>query len=498
MQKRQSKLEFVALLGFLVVVALILANGFVAKISAQQQDVDIYAKIDPIGDVLSKILDEYVKEPNVDKVVEGALTGMMHALDQHSDFISPDAFNRMQEDTKGEFVGIGVTIHQNEEMDIVIASPLPNSPALRAGVQAGDVIRAVDGVSTEGMTTEDAAKRIRGPKGSVVALTLERLDEGGNLTTVEVSMKRDRVELESISESRLLHDGVGYVRIDDFKDTTARDLSRKLKALLGEGMTSLVLDLRWNAGGLLKSSKQVCELFLPKNSLVTYTKGRPKNGRADEMKLYTEREALVPAGFPIAVLTNQDTASSSEIVTGALQFWSRAIIVGEKTFGKGSVQTIIPLSAPKNSALRLTTALYYTPANVTIDGNGIKPDVEVPMSIKEQRALRRQMFDSHKGDLSKINEQNHGTVSGNEVTDDTVEDVQLLRAVELLLEKDVFEQLVAEYHKDVSETQIQAAEEDILKDRSQVEHEYYQRLKDEIRELENRQDKDHSPADTEE
>ena len=435
MQKRQSKLEFIALLGFLVVTALILTNGFVAKISAQQEDVDVYAKIEPIGDVLSKILDEYVKEPDVDKVVEGALTGMMHALDQHSDFISPDAFNRMQEDTRGEFVGIGVNIHQNEEMDIVVASPLPNSPASRAGVQAGDIIRAVDGVSMEGMTTEDAAKRIRGPKGSVVALTLERLDESGDPASVEVSMKRDRVELESISESRLLHDGVGYVRIDDFKDTTARDLGRKLKVLLDEGMTALVLDLRWNSGGLLKSSKQVCELFLPKNTLVTYTRGRQNNGRADDMKLYTEREPMLPDGLPIAILTNQDTASSSEIVTGALQFWSRAIIVGEKTFGKGSVQTIIPLSAPQNSALRLTTALYYTPANVTIDGNGIKPDVEVPMSIKEQRVLRQQMFDSHRGDLSKANEQNHGTVSGNDLTDETVEDVQLLRALDLLLEE---------------------------------------------------------------
>ena len=498
MQKRQTKLEFIALLGFLVAATLVLTNGFVAKISAQQEEVDVYAKIEPIGDVLSKILDEYVKEPNVDRVVEGALRGMMHALDQHSDFITSEAFEEVQENTKGEFVGIGVTIDQNDEMDIVIVSPLPNSPASRAGVQPRDIIRAVDGVSMDGMTTEDAAKRIRGPRGSVVALTLERLDDSGNPADVEVSMKRDRVELESISESRLLHDAVGYVRIDDFKDTTARDLARKMKALLDEGMTSLVLDLRWNTGGLLKSSKQVCELFLPKNSLVTYTRGRQNKGRTDDMKLYTEREALVPASFPVVVLTNQDTASSSEIVTGALQFWSRALVVGEKTFGKGSVQTIVELTAPKNCALRLTTALYYTPADVTIDGNGIKPDVEVPMTIREQRALRQQMFESHKGDLSHINEQNHGTVSGNAAMDDTVEDVQLQRAVELLLEEDVFANLMAKYHKDVSETQVQAPEEDILKDRSRVEREYYQRLREEIRELQQEQDEQESPADTQE
>ncbi len=497
MHNRHSKYEFFALLAFLVLAGLVLTNGFAAKISAQGNDVDVFAKITPIGTVLQTILDEYVKSPEVDRVVEGALVGMMNSLDRHSSYIPPEAFQRMKEDTKGEFVGIGVKIQYDEQKRIVVFAPLPGSPAAVAGVLTGDIIKSIDAVTAEGMTLEDAAKRIRGPRGTVVTLTVERKDNDGNPITMDLTMKRDKVELESITEARVLEGGVGYIRISDFKDNTARDLTHTIEKLLGEGMKSLVLDLRWNSGGLLSASREVCDLFLPRNSLVTYTQGRQSVSKAEDMKLFTEKEPILPEGFPLVVLTNGETASSSEIVTGALQFWKRTLVVGQKTYGKGSVQTIIPLSAPSGAALRLTTALYYTPADVTIDGNGIRPDLEVEMTTKEDHALRQQMFNTYKEDPGKTNVQNHGTVSGDAATPETVEDTPLKRAVEILGEGLPFDALIAKYHKDISETQVQAAPDQILKSRSEAEAEEFERLQQELRDLQqNPSEGDPAPVET--
>ena len=228
-------------------------------------------------------------------------------------------------------------------------------------------------------------------------------------------------------------------------------------------MKSLVLDLRWNPGGLLSASKEVCELFLPKNTLVTYTKGRSAGGKnqTDDLSLYTERTPVVPADFPVVILVNEYTASSSEIVTGAMQYWQRAIITGQKSYGKGSVQTVIPLRRPTGAALRLTTALYYTPAKVTIDNEGIKPDVEVTMDKKTEALLYRQLSKSLTEEPGKKNSQNHGPVTGNPATDGAIDDIQLKRAIEILKEDPVFDHLVAKYHKDTHETQTAAAENSV-------------------------------------
>ena len=309
------------------------------------------------------------------------------------------------------------------------------------------------------MDVTQAAEKIRGRRGTVVHLTIERT-LNGEAEILEFDVKRDKIALESISEARVLPQGIGYIRIHDFKKNTADDLANEIKELRDEGMRSLVLDLRWNPGGLLNAAKDVSELFLPRNTLVTYTKGRETDEvPADKMEFYTERAPILPENFPMVVLVNELSASASEIVTGALQFYSRAIVVGTKTYGKGSVQTLIALQRPPGSALRLTTALYYTPARVTIDRMGIKPDVEAPMERKEWAALWTQMYSYYEGeDPSLKNQQNHGAVTGNEVTEDTVEDVQLKRAVEILLEDPVFDNLIAKYHKDPHETQVAAAE----------------------------------------
>ena len=480
MLKRNTRSEFVALFLFLVVSALVLTNGFSGRISAQDKEVDIYTKIQPIGPVLNTILQEYVREPDVDKLVEGALVGMMNSLDKHSSYISPAILKMMNSETKGQFEGIGVSIQLTEDKNISVWQTIPDSPASKVGVQAGDIIIKIDGVSTSGMGLDDAAKRIRGPKDSVVRLTIYRKsEENGNGVVKpkngekeapapevkEFTIKRGNVPLDSIKEARLLPNNIGYVRIGDFKENTGRDLTKNLEKLLQEGMKSLVIDLRWNPGGLLTSSKDVSEIFLPKNTLVVYTQGRKtsKTSVTEDMKLYTERAPVLPEGFPMVVLANDQSASAAEIVTAALQFWKRAIVVGEKTYGKGSVQTIIPLEHPEGAALRLTTALYYTPAEVTIDGAGIKPDIEVPMGRKQQLALVSQMYESIKSDSRKLNQQNHGSSTGDAVTAETVEDLQLKRACEILLEDPVFENLLKKYHKDTHETQVAAPPDKVLR-----------------------------------
>jgi len=449
---------------FLCVAVLVLSNGFTARLLAQEKTVDVYREVEPIGIVLDRILREYVRDVDIQKVVEGALSGMLSSLDRNSSFINAKELQEMQEDTKGEFEGIGVSIRPDENGNIIVFYPIPGSPAAAAGIKAFDRIVAIDGKPTAGMNTQQASELIRGPRGSKVRLTILRKDRSkpddpGQQLDIEV--QRDKVPLESIKEHQILKDKVGYVRISDFKDNTGADLAKHLNAMLQEGIVGLVLDLRWNPGGLLTASRDTCELFLPKGSLVTYTRGRKdEQGRPnrEDLKLVTSRNPIVPEGLPIIVLVNRHTASSAEIVTGALQYHQRAIILGEKTFGKGSVQTIIPLERPANTAMRLTTALYYTPANVTIDEQGILPDIELSMTPEQEEALAKQMFASFENEPENQYRQNHGRMTDYPVTDQTVDDTQLLKAWEILREVPVWADLLKQYHRDVRETQMSAEE----------------------------------------
>ncbi|MCP4644848.1 MAG: S41 family peptidase [bacterium] len=469
---RNSRSQFLALLLFLAITLTLLTNGFTGRISAQSNDVDVITEIAPIGEVLDHILRSYVREPVPAEVVEGALEGMMNSLDEHSSYISAKFFKQLTEDTMGEFEGIGVSIKLDENKNIKVFQPISGSPAEKAGVIGGDIILKIDDVPTKGMSTQDAADRIRGPRGTIVKLgvlrQLAEIDPDGEDASqpevLDIEIKRGKIPLESIVETRLLDGGIGYIRVGDFKRNTAEEIAGFVKDLSSQGMRALVLDLRWNPGGLLTSAREVSELFLPKNTLVTYTKGRdPMTGELkEEMRLFTQREPVIPETVPMVLLINEHTASSSEIVTGALQFWSRALVLGQKTYGKGSVQTLIELTNPPGSALRLTTGLYYTPADVTIDKQGIFPDIEVLMSIKEWVNLLRQMNKSYAISPEMKNRQNHGTVTGNteaeEGLDELAEDIQLQRAVEILNEEAVFQKLIEKYHKDTHETQMAAAD----------------------------------------
>lgn len=458
---RNVRSQFVGLFFFLAALILVLTNGFWPRIHADAQQ-DLVRQIEPIGIVLHEIMDNYVEVPDTDKVVEGALTGMMNSLDDHSSYVPPRVYQDLREETEGKFDGIGIQIKLDPEKNIVVFTPMPGSPALKAGIMAGDIIVAIDDIETKGMSIDDAKDHIRGESGTVVKLKVFRpaKKDGQGGGYLEFAVTRGKVPVPSLMESRVLEGGIGYIRVSDFKQTTARDLADKLKELEGKGMRSLILDLRWNPGGLLSASEEAASLFLKKNTLVTYTKGRKHDDGSvqDEMTLYTQRDPVVPQDMPLIVLVNEMTASSSEIVTGALQFHKRAIIVGAKTFGKGSVQTIIPLRRPKNSALRLTTALYYTPADVTINKHGILPDVEVPFEQEKWPGLLKQMVASWEDDVTKQDLQNHGSVTGNPVDDSTVEDVQLKRAVEILREDPVWSGLLNKYHKDTKITQVAAAD----------------------------------------
>lgn len=461
MKKRDSRREFWMVFGFFAFMVIALSNGFLPLLAAQDQAVDVYREIEPIGDVLDIVLREYVRDLSVEETVEGAISGIMGALDRNSAYVSAEELEALREETKGEFEGIGVSIKENEDGQIMVFMPILGSPAAEAGIRPYDLITAIDGKSTEGLDTSGAANLIRGRRGSYVNLTIlrRRENEDGSREeeSFDVKVQRARIPLESVKEFQLLRDGVGYVRLSSFSDTTAADLEKHMNELIDEGMRALVLDLRWNSGGLLSATEEVCELFLPKGLLVTYTRGRKSvngNSDKDEMRLYTSRDAVLPEDMPVIILTNSDTASAAEIVTGALQFYQRALVIGQRTFGKGSVQTIIPLERPKNSALRLTTALYYTPADVTIDHQGILPDKEVEMSRDEELALAKQMYVSFESNYENQYKQNHGSMTpGYEVTEETVEDLPLAKAVEILSEDMAWPALIEKYHKDIHETQ---------------------------------------------
>jgi carboxyl-terminal processing protease len=446
---------------------LLLSNGFVA-VFAQDDDVDVAEALAPMANVFDEIMTLYVDEPDIEKVVEGALKGMMNQLDEHSSYIASDAFTQIQEDTEGEFEGIGVSISLDDSDRIKVIQPIAGSPAFKAGVLGGDLIVSIDEVSTKDMTIDDAAKRIRGARGTTVEIGVwRRLEDGADGYGESFKIKRGRIPLESVLETRVLRGDIGYIRLGDFKKTSASDLQKHIARLEKDGAESLILDLRWNPGGLLTAAREVSELFLEKGSLVTYTKGRSSaaGGTDEELVLHTEHRPVVPKSFPVLILTNQFTASSSEIVTGALQFYKRAIVVGMATYGKGSVQTIIPLQMPIGSALRLTTALYYTPARVTINKRGILPDVEVNVPLEDVAGLFGQLRDSSI-ELDRVDRHNHGLVTGDGLDEDgepdpeIVNDVQLERAMDILEEDSIFENLVEKYHKSTEETQVASIEEE--------------------------------------
>jgi carboxyl-terminal processing protease len=329
--------------------------------------------------VIEQVREAYVETNKVayTNLIYGALRGMLQSLDPHSQFLDPATYQDMKDDTSGQFGGLGIFVGMKDGLPTVIA-PMEDTPGFRAGILPGDKILEIDGKTTEGLALDDVVKRMRGPPGTKVVLRLMR-PKTQALRTVEVV--RAEINVPSVKDAQLLEDGIGYVRLLSFSEHTATDLQKALDDLNKQGLRALVLDMRNNPGGLLSSAVEVSQKFLKKGDLIVSTIGR------------TERQLLVEkAGgrvhyldFPMAILVNGGSASAAEIVSGALQDQHRAFLVGEKTFGKGSVQSVIPMD--DGSALKLTTAKYYTPGKRVIHEHGIEPDIVVPMPPEDFRKL---------------------------------------------------------------------------------------------------------------
>jgi carboxyl-terminal processing protease len=323
------------------------------------------------------IRSNYVDAERADyeSLIRGALEGMVRTLDENSQFLDSDAASRFLEDAAGEFAGLGLVVAMRDERLVIIA-PMDDTPAFRAGLLPGDHILEIDGETTEGLSLDAAVTRMRGTQGSKVRLRVQRV---GRTAPDQVDLVRDAIPVTSVRASMPDPDGIGYIRILQFSENTADSLLSNLERLEKGNLRALILDLRNNPGGLLQSAVEVSQLFLPSGKLIVSTEGRESPVRAVSHPTTRSRD------YPLAILVNEGSASASEIVAGALQDHGRAVLVGRKTFGKGSVQSVLPVSG--GSVLKLTTAWYYTPSRRRIHGFGIEPDIVVSMPPEELFAI---------------------------------------------------------------------------------------------------------------
>lgn len=405
---RQARLTtllavFILLTGFLG-----WENGRSAATADQTDDSYEYTLL--FSRVLHLIRQDYVDESKTSykNLTYAALRGMLSSLDPHSQFLDEDSFQDIQRETKGEFSGLGIVIGMKAG-SIVILSPMEDSPGGRAGIMPGDKILKINGKSTEKMTLTTAIQELKGKTGEKAQLTLLRPTAGapGGSRVFEVELMRETIRVASVRDARLLpatmagQDKIGYVRIEEFGENTPDELEHALENLEHAGMQALVIDLRNNPGGLLDSAVDVAGKFLPSNVVVVSTRGRTP----DQQQEFRARPQQQHPDYPIAVLINGYSASGAEIVAGALKDLNRAILVGETTFGKGSVQTVQTLG--NGVGLRLTTAKYYTPSKKTIHEVGITPDINVPITDVEERRIvlaeaKRPLTPEEQGEVAKM------------------------------------------------------------------------------------------------
>ena len=355
----------------------------VPTISALAQDggrAETYRLLNLFGDVFERIRAEYVEPVSDRDVVENAINGMLQGLDPHSSYMNPRSFRDMQVQTRGEFGGLGIEVTQ-ENGYVKVISPIDDTPASRAGVRPGDLITHLNGQSTQGLTLQEAVEQMRGERGSSIRLTIRR---EGERNAVEISLTRDVIRPQ-VARFRLEGNDIAYVRLSAFNEQTEGALRRAITAMrnqAGGNLKGVILDLRNNPGGLLDQSIQVADDFLEQGEIVS-TRAR----RAEDAQRWNARAGDIAQGLPMVVLINAGSASASEIVAGALQDHRRAIVMGVKSFGKGSVQTVMPI--PGNGAIRLTTARYYTPSGRSIQATGIEPDIEVLATRPDPNAPAR-------------------------------------------------------------------------------------------------------------
>jgi carboxyl-terminal processing protease len=418
-------------IGIAVVVFLLTANLFVAarlysEATSKVDKDNPYAQMELITRVMELIRKDYVDGEKVTykDLTYGALKGMLSSLDPHSQFMDPQGYEDMKEDTEGKFGGIGVVISMSKEGFLTIVAPMEDTPGARAGLLPGDRIIKVNGKVTEKMTLQEAVRQLRGDPGTKVTIGVFRSKAKDPSDKIkDYTIERAEIKVDSVKDAKMLQDGIGYIRITQFNEPTADEFEKALQELEGQGMDALIIDLRNNPGGLLESARKIASKFIPAGDLIVSTEGRDLTQKL----VYKSDRGKKRLTMPLVVLVNGGSASGSEIVAGALQDLKRAVLVGETTFGKGSVQSILQL--PDGSAVRLTTAKYYTPSHKVIHEHGVVPDISVPVSEEDERKLAAQRaragLPPAPAEKATVYDEN-----GKEVQ--KIDDVQLDRAIDVL------------------------------------------------------------------
>ncbi|WP_122464552.1 S41 family peptidase [Brevundimonas lutea] len=357
-------------------------GGSAAAVASQTPRGETFRMLELFGDVLAVVEQAYVVEVDNQKLIEAALDGMMTALDPHSNYLSPDDFGDLSERTEGQYSGVGLEITSEGGL-VKVISPMDEGPAARAGVQAGDVISAIEGQSASGLSVSQVSEKLRGAMGTSITVTFLRDGEEPR----EVVLTREVIKVDSVRAR--MEEGFGYLRIATFNQNTVRELETEIARLKAENpdIAGWVVDLRNNGGGLLSAAIGVSDAFLERGEVVSQRGRRP-----DQIERWTAKPGDLTDGAPVVVLINYGSASASEIVAGALKDHERATIVGLTSFGKGSVQTVIPMRGGEDGALSITTARYYTPSGASIQKIGIEPDLEVARNAAEARIVSRSSF----------------------------------------------------------------------------------------------------------
>lgn len=407
---------------------LIIAAGALAILSAAFSGQDekknakdeLYRQVELFADSLAIVQSDYVSDVPPKELIYSALKGMLSGLDPHSQFLDPDTYSELKVDTQGKFGGLGIEITIKDGL-LTVVTPIEDTPAWNAGIKAGDRIVRINDNLTRDMTITEAVKVLRGKPGTSVNLTILRESEK---KVLEFKVVRDTIKIKDIKEARILDDGIGYIRLVEFRENTGRDIQNTLESLKKQGMKAFILDLRNNPGGLLDSAVKVAELFIEKKNLVVSTQGRQKE---QNLQFFSSNSRPF-LGFPMAVLINEGSASGSEIVAGCLQDYKRAVVIGTKSFGKGSVQTVVPLQ--DGSALRLTTAKYYTPGGRQIHEKGLVPDIIAEEAVLQpvegalsQEDRKKEVFEQLEKEEKKAKKENAW---------DYRQDTQLMRAMDVL------------------------------------------------------------------